>query len=42
MDGERHRSIESGRGIDDVEQQSWDQPQGKAQEEAGKASILYY
>ncbi|KAK7819195.1 hypothetical protein U0070_008323 [Myodes glareolus] len=40
MDGERHWSVESGRGIGDVEQQPWAQPQGKAKEEAGKASCL--
>lgn len=41
MDGERHRSVESGRGgIDGVEQQPWAQPQGKAKEAAGKASCI--
>lgn len=40
MDGERHRSVESGRGIDGVEQQPWAQLQGKAKEAAGKASCI--
>lgn len=40
MDGERHRSVESGRGIDGGEQQPWAQPQGKAEEAAGKASCV--
>lgn len=40
MDGERHQRVESGRGIGDVEQQPWAQPQGKAKEEAGKASCV--